>query len=53
MWSSPGSVQICPMYPMAHWQVSLAIQAPLTQDGLQITTVKILAVAMYVTYVAR
>ena len=33
----PGSVQICPLNPMEHSQVSLAMQAPLTHDGLQIT----------------
>lgn len=39
IWSHvlPGSVQICPVYPTPHWHVSLAIQAPFTQDGLQIT----------------
>jgi len=42
----PGSVQICPLYPIEHSQVSLATQAPLTHEGLQITIMCIEIIAI-------
>ena len=33
----PGSVHLCPVYPSAQLQVSLATHAPCTQGGSQTT----------------
>ena len=36
----PGTLHVGPLYPLGHWQVSLATQTPLSHDGSHTTEVR-------------